>query len=83
MHRQASHASLRGGVQGEVSPQRQRNESPSSGGPNVKPVLLDLFCGQGGAGKGYHDAGFEVVGVDILSLVTLLGLCKLTRFSST
>jgi len=27
--------------------------------------LLDLFCGAGGASKGYHDAGFEVVGVDI------------------
>jgi DNA (cytosine-5)-methyltransferase 1 len=24
-----------------------------------------LFCGAGGAGKGYADAGFEVVGVDI------------------
>lgn len=28
------------------------------------PLLLDLFCGAGGAGKGYSDAGFEVVGVD-------------------
>ncbi len=27
--------------------------------------LLDLFCGAGGAGMGYADAGFEVVGVDI------------------
>ncbi|KKK50115.1 hypothetical protein LCGC14_3128280, partial [marine sediment metagenome] len=28
--------------------------------------LLDLFCGAGGAAKGYHDAGFdEIVGVDI------------------
>lgn len=27
--------------------------------------LLDLFCAAGGAGKGYADAGFEVVGVDI------------------
>lgn len=27
--------------------------------------LLDLFCGVGGAGWGYHLAGFEVVGVDI------------------
>jgi DNA (cytosine-5)-methyltransferase 1 len=26
--------------------------------------LLDLFCGAGGAGTGYHRAGFEVVGVD-------------------
>lgn len=28
--------------------------------------LLDLFCGAGGCAKGYHDAGFEVVGVDIV-----------------
>ena len=28
------------------------------------PRLLDGCCKQGGAGKGYHDAGFEVVGVD-------------------
>jgi len=27
--------------------------------------ILDLFCGAGGAGAGYADAGFEVVGVDI------------------
>jgi DNA (cytosine-5)-methyltransferase 1 len=27
--------------------------------------LLDLFCCQGGAGMGYHHAGFEVEGVDI------------------
>lgn len=27
--------------------------------------LIDFFCGGGGAAKGYHDAGFEVVGVDI------------------
>lgn len=27
--------------------------------------LLDLFCCQGGASRGYVDAGFEVVGVDI------------------
>lgn len=27
--------------------------------------LLDLFCCQGGASMGYHQAGFEVVGVDI------------------
>ena len=31
----------------------------------MRPRLLDLFCCQGGAAKGYHDAGFEVVGVDI------------------
>lgn len=30
-----------------------------------RPRLLDLFCGAGGAGMGYHRAGFEVIGVDI------------------
>lgn len=30
-----------------------------------RPRLLDLFCGQGGAGMGYHRAGFDVTGVDI------------------
>jgi DNA (cytosine-5)-methyltransferase 1 len=29
------------------------------------PLLLDLFCGAGGAAMGYHRAGFEIVGVDI------------------
>lgn len=39
---------------------------------DLSPVLcigrfkcLDLFCCQGGAGMGYSNAGFEVVGVDI------------------
>jgi DNA (cytosine-5)-methyltransferase 1 len=27
-------------------------------------ILLDLFCGAGGASKGYVEAGFEVFGVD-------------------
>lgn len=31
----------------------------------TRPLLLDLFCGAGGAAKGYHDAGFDVIGVDI------------------
>lgn len=31
----------------------------------MRPILLDLFCCQGGAAKGYADAGFEVFGVDI------------------
>lgn len=30
-----------------------------------RPRMLDLFCGAGGAGMGYHRAGFDVVGVDI------------------
>jgi DNA (cytosine-5)-methyltransferase 1 len=33
---------------------------------NDAPRLLDLFCGAGGAAMGYHRAGFEVVGVDIV-----------------
>ena len=32
---------------------------------NDRPRLLDLFCGAGGAGEGYHRAGFDVTGVDI------------------
>jgi DNA (cytosine-5)-methyltransferase 1 len=32
----------------------------------TRPRLLDLFCGAGGAAVGYHRAGFEVVGVDIV-----------------
>lgn len=31
----------------------------------MRPRLLDLFCGAGGAAMGYHRAGFEVVGIDI------------------
>lgn len=31
----------------------------------MRPLLIDLFCGAGGAAMGYHRAGFDVVGVDI------------------
>ena len=31
----------------------------------MKPKLLDLFCGAGGASMGYHRVGFDVTGVDI------------------
>jgi DNA (cytosine-5)-methyltransferase 1 len=31
----------------------------------TRPLLLDLFCGAGGAAMGYYRAGFDVVGVDI------------------
>ncbi len=31
----------------------------------MRPRLLDLFCGAGGAATGYYRAGFDVVGVDI------------------
>lgn len=30
----------------------------------TRPLLLDLFCGAGGAAMGYSRAGFDVVGVD-------------------
>lgn len=30
-----------------------------------RPLLLDLFCGAGGAAMGYHRAGFDVIGVDL------------------
>lgn len=30
-----------------------------------KPLLLDLFCGAGGAAVGYAQAGFEVIGIDM------------------
>jgi DNA (cytosine-5)-methyltransferase 1 len=33
--------------------------------PNTRPRILDLFCCAGGAGIGYKNAGFDVVGVDI------------------
>lgn len=29
------------------------------------PRILDLFCGQGGAARGYIDAGYAVTGIDI------------------
>jgi hypothetical protein len=30
-----------------------------------RPLLLDLFCGAGGAAMGYHQAGFDIIGYDI------------------
>lgn len=38
---------------------------PPAGATEGKPVLLDAYCGAGGATRGYQDAGFYVVGVDI------------------
>jgi DNA (cytosine-5)-methyltransferase 1 len=31
----------------------------------MKPLLYDLCCGQMGAGWGYHEAGFRVIGFDL------------------
>lgn len=30
----------------------------------MTPLMFDYFCCAGGAGRGYHDAGFRVVGID-------------------
>lgn len=30
-----------------------------------RPLLLDLFCGAGGAAMGYHRGGFDVLGIDL------------------
>lgn len=32
----------------------------------TRPLLIDLFCGGGGAAMGYHQAGFDVIGVDLV-----------------
>jgi DNA (cytosine-5)-methyltransferase 1 len=34
--------------------------------PGSRPRLLDLFCGAGGAARGYQQVGFYVIGVDIV-----------------
>lgn len=33
-----------------------------------RPKLLDLYCGEGGCSMGYHLAGFDVTGVDIVKM---------------
>lgn len=30
-----------------------------------RPLIIDLFCGEGGAAQGYIEAGFNVIGVDM------------------
>lgn len=40
--------------------------SSASKGRPVRLRLLDLFCCAGGAAVGYNEAGFEIVGVDIV-----------------
>jgi DNA (cytosine-5)-methyltransferase 1 len=41
---------------------QQRVVTPS----RRRPVALDLFCGAGGASMGLHEAGYNVIGVDIV-----------------
>jgi len=31
-----------------------------------RPLLVDLYCGGGGCSVGYHRAGFDVVGIDVV-----------------
>ena len=48
--------------------QKGASSASTESGGCTAPVpfrLLDLFCGAGGAGMGYHRAGFDVTGVDI------------------
>ena len=42
-----------------------RNSVKKTKSSKRKYRLLDLFCCAGGAAKGYNDAGFEIVGMDI------------------
>jgi DNA (cytosine-5)-methyltransferase 1 len=37
----------------------------TAGGLLTRPLLLDLYCCQGGAAAGYAAAGFDIVGIDI------------------
>lgn len=37
----------------------------SDNGHYQRPKLLDLFCGAGGAARGYQNTGFHVTGIDI------------------
>lgn len=30
-----------------------------------RPLLIDLFCCEGGSARGYYDAGFDIVGIDL------------------
>jgi DNA (cytosine-5)-methyltransferase 1 len=51
----------------DVTAASKRCVRQSSTTGSRKPRLLDLFCCAGGAAVGYHRAGFDVVGVDIVN----------------
>jgi len=44
---------------------RECNRPGSVAGVSRRPILLDAACKAGGAGMGYHRAGFRVVGCDV------------------
>ena len=53
-------------VPGAQEPGAGSPSVPPGPAPGLRPILLDLFCGAGGAARGYQQAGFYVVGVDIV-----------------
>lgn len=56
---------VRAAVPESIQDKREKPVPVVKGRAGGKPRLLDLFCCAGGAGVGYRQAGFEVVGVDI------------------
>lgn len=52
-------------IKGIRSASKKSTEADALARLGRTPRLLDLFCCAGGAGTGYHMAGFDVVGVDI------------------
>ena len=44
---------------------KRGRQLPRPRGTMIKPRILDMFCGHGGAAMGYYRAGFDVVGIDI------------------
>ena len=56
---------VRDAICGPVPPSIAPEDGSVLRGATSKPRLLDLFCGAGGAARGYQQAGFYVVGVDI------------------
>lgn len=53
---------LQAGIDALPSPRLDDIPAPKIG---ARPRLLDLFCCEGGASRGYEQAGFDVVGVDL------------------